>query len=151
MVDDDTFCILSACSWAWINTLISYTSSVSLTVIAQYTLRSTTYIGIALIFHQASANSVITLSVWSTRRWIARILFWRLYFYRKRIYKITSTDLRQFFLRGGIGLQFVNGSPVKPSWHVQIGVLFITLHCAPIPQEPGQGSLHFSRMQARRL
>lgn len=27
----------------------------------------------------------------------------------------------------------------------------ITLHCAPTPHEPGQGSLHFSLMQARLL
>lgn len=37
---------------------------------------------------------------------------------------------------------------MKPSGQVQIGMWFITLQFAPIPQEPGQGSLHFSRMQA---
>lgn len=48
-------------------------------------------------------------------------------------------------------MQLVKGSPVYPSGHVQIGVWFITLHKAPVPQEPGQGSLHFSLIHARLL
>lgn len=35
-----------------------------------------------------------------------------------------------------------------PIGQVQIGVWLITLHCAPIPQDPGQGSRHFSLIQA---
>lgn len=35
-----------------------------------------------------------------------------------------------------------------PSGHVQIGVWLITIHDALIPQDPGQGSMHFSRIQA---
>lgn len=34
---------------------------------------------------------------------------------------------------------------------MQIGVWFITLQVAPIPQDPKQGSLHFSLMQANLL
>ena len=32
-----------------------------------------------------------------------------------------------------------------------MGVWLITLHCAPDPHDPGHGSLHFSRIQARLL
>lgn len=52
---------------------------------------------------------------------------------------------------GGFGWQKVNGSPVKPSGHVHIGVWFITLQTALEPHEPGQGSLHISLMQAKLL
>lgn len=45
----------------------------------------------------------------------------------------------------------MNGSPVKPSGHVHIGVWLMTLHCAPAPHDPGQGSLHFSLMHAKLL
>lgn len=45
----------------------------------------------------------------------------------------------------------MNGSPVRPSIQVQMGVWFITLHCAPLPQEPGHGSLHFSLIHAKLL
>lgn len=55
-------------------------------------------------------------------------------------------------IRGnGLGKQLLNGSPVKPSGHVHMGVWFITPHCAPTPQEPGQGSLHFNVIHARLL
>jgi len=46
------------------------------------------------------------------------------------------------FLPGGIMLHCVNGSPVKPSMHVQIGRWFNTWHWAFIPHEPGHGSAH---------
>ena len=51
----------------------------------------------------------------------------------------------------GAGMQFVNGSPVNPGGQVQTGVWFITLHCAPAPQDPGHGSRHFSLRQAKLL
>lgn len=40
---------------------------------------------------------------------------------------------------------------MKPSGQVQIGVWFITLHSASTPQDPGQGSLHFSVIHAKLL
>lgn len=52
---------------------------------------------------------------------------------------------------GGLGVQLVKGSPVNPSKHVHIGVWLMTLHWAPIPQDPGQGSTHFSLIQAKLL
>lgn len=51
-------------------------------------------------------------------------------------------------LRGGAGEQDVKGSPVYPSGQTQIGVWFITEQRALNPQEPGQGSLHFSLIHA---
>lgn len=51
----------------------------------------------------------------------------------------------------GFGTQLTKGSPVRPSKHVQIGIWFTTLHCAPIPQEPKQGFSHFSLIQAKLL
>lgn len=45
----------------------------------------------------------------------------------------------------------MNGSPIKPSWHIQFGVWFITLQYALIPQDPGHGSWHFSRIHAKLL
>lgn len=40
---------------------------------------------------------------------------------------------------------------MNPSGHVQIGVWFNTLHSAPVPHDPGQGSVHFSLIQAKLL
>lgn len=42
----------------------------------------------------------------------------------------------------------INGSPVSCEGQLQIGLWFITWHLAPIPQVPGQGSLHFWFMHA---
>lgn len=50
-----------------------------------------------------------------------------------------------------MGKQFVNGSPVIPSGQIQIGVWLSTLQTAPVPHEPGHGSLHFSRIHAKLL
>lgn len=41
------------------------------------------------------------------------------------------------------GVHCVNGSPENPSLQKHIGVWLTALHCALIPQELGQGSLHF--------
>lgn len=48
-------------------------------------------------------------------------------------------------------IQILNGSPVYPSGQVQIGIWFTTAQLAPTPHEPGQGSEHFVRIQARWL
>lgn len=40
---------------------------------------------------------------------------------------------------------------MKPSGHVQMELWLITVQRALVPHEPGQGSLHFSRIQARLL
>ena len=47
-----------------------------------------------------------------------------------------------------IGWHLMNGSPVNLGGHEQIGEWFTTVHLAPIPQVPGQGSLHFWLLQA---
>lgn len=48
----------------------------------------------------------------------------------------------------GTGEHKVNGSPVKPSLHVQIGIWLTTLQLALAPHDPGQGSRHFWLIQA---
>jgi len=45
----------------------------------------------------------------------------------------------------------LKGSPEYPSEQVQAGVWLITVHRALMPQDPGQGSLHFSLIQALSL
>jgi hypothetical protein len=45
----------------------------------------------------------------------------------------------------------VNGSPVKPDGHTQLGMCTTTWHSALAPQDPGQGSWHFCLMHARWL
>ena len=42
----------------------------------------------------------------------------------------------------------MNGSPVKPFSHEQIGLWLLTWHLAFMPQVPGQGSVHFWLIQA---
>lgn len=46
-------------------------------------------------------------------------------------------------------LQLVNGSPINPSGHEQIGIWLTIAHWADIPQRPGQGSVHFSLRQTK--
>lgn len=48
----------------------------------------------------------------------------------------------------GVNWQLLNGSPLKPSKHIQIGVCAFTIQWAFRPQDPGHGSWHFWRMQA---
>lgn len=50
---------------------------------------------------------------------------------------------------GGILEHSVKASPVKLAAQVQMGMWFCTLHSALKPHEPGQGSLHFSVIQAK--
>lgn len=45
--------------------------------------------------------------------------------------------------------QCVNGDPWYLSGQLQIGLCFITLHKALVPQEPGHGSWHFPLIHAR--
>lgn len=73
MVDNGTNGICTAGTRARINALASYTSFISGAVIVEDTFRSAATIGIALIFWQTSAYSIVTLSVWTTWRWIARV------------------------------------------------------------------------------
>lgn len=42
----------------------------------------------------------------------------------------------------------MKGFPVKSSGQLHIGIWFITLQMAPIPHDPKQGFLHFSRIHA---
>lgn len=56
----------------------------------------------------------------------------------KRIYRLFHSLLNV------VGEQLMNGSPEYPSGQVQAGVWFITVQRAFKPQDPGQGSLHFS-------
>jgi hypothetical protein len=46
---------------------------------------------------------------------------------------------------------WVNGSPVNPDEQTQFGVWLTTWHSALVPQDPGQGSLHFKLIHARWL
>lgn len=45
----------------------------------------------------------------------------------------------------------MKGSPVYPSGQTHDGVWFNTIQLAPDPHDPGQGSLHFSLIQAKLL
>ncbi|KAJ4432721.1 hypothetical protein ANN_21358 [Periplaneta americana] len=117
---------LTASSWTRICTFVSDTSPVPRTVSTENTLGSTPSIWVSLVFWQTSANSIVALSIGA-----ARYMF--------------------ICLRGGVGPQLVKGSPVYPSGQVQTGVWLMTLHCAPAPQDPGQGSRHFSLRQAKLL
>lgn len=49
----------------------------------------------------------------------------------------------------GIGEHPENGSPVYPWSQEQTGICLTTAQLAWYPQEPGQGLLHFSDMQAK--
>ena len=63
--------------------------------------------------------------------------------------------LQGFTGRGGSGaigfwVQREKGSPMVPGGQLQIGLWFWTSQTAKTPQVPGQGSIHFWAMQARR-
>lgn len=75
MIDHFTYGIYSTSSWTWIKTFISNTSSISRTFRVKYALWPTAPIRISLIFWQTCTNTIITLSVWTTRRWVAWICF----------------------------------------------------------------------------
>lgn len=53
-----------------------------------------------------------------------------------------SMCIKHDLLGSGLGTQRVNGSPVKPGRHEQIGLWFTARHMACKPQIPGQGSTH---------
>lgn len=54
--------------------------------------------------------------------------------------------VRTIFLR--VKAHCENGSPEYPAGHAQIGLWFLTVHNAWIPQVFGQGSKHFWFVQA---
>lgn len=62
-----------------------------------------------------------------------------------------SIHLLIYWPLGGIGLHCVNAFPVNPSTHEHIATCLITWQLASIPQEPGQGSLHFWFIHAKLL
>ena len=45
-------------------------------------------------------------------------------------------------------MHLLNGSPDIPCGHVHIGLWLMTVHRAPMPHVPGQGSSHFVCKQA---
>jgi hypothetical protein len=64
---------LATCSWAGVGAPVSDASPVSRTVCAEDTFRSTTCVRVALIFRKTRAGSILTLSVRSARRRVARV------------------------------------------------------------------------------
>ena len=68
-----------------------------------------------------------------------------LYFVRE-VKKITF--LRKSVVFTGNCRHSINGSPVKVGAHEHMGVWLTEVHIAFIPQEPSQGFMHFSLMQA---
>lgn len=79
VVDDFTHGVLSACSWTRIDTFATNTGLISSAVRVQDTLWSASTVRISLIFGKTCADTVLTLRIRSTRRWIARIVIYGLW------------------------------------------------------------------------
>ena len=64
--------------------------------------------------------------------------------YEKYSFEGKEISLEWGILRGGMGEHPVKGSPVYPDTQTQTGECLRTVHVVLEPQDPGQGSLHFS-------
>lgn len=68
---------------------------------------------------------------------------------RQLLNKVDVNDIRSCRTNySPIIIHLINGSPVYLGLQLQIGLWFITLHSAAIPQVPGHGSIHFWFTQA---
>lgn len=75
MIDDFTDSILCTSPWTGINTFIAEASPIAQTVRVQYAFRTTTGVRISVIFWQTCADTIVTLSIRTTRRriaWVSR-------------------------------------------------------------------------------
>lgn len=80
MIINITYSILSTCSRTRIYTFIFHTCIMSWTIGVQYTFWSTANVWISLVFIETRAYAIITLSIWTTRRWITWVrINWRGY------------------------------------------------------------------------
>lgn len=87
-----------------------------------------------------------TFSIWSTGRRLARIywiLDWLLNYASGRQENLLVLFQRTDWTDILIGWHITNGFPVYRFGQLQIGLWFTTIHFAPIPQVPTQGSRHF--------
>jgi hypothetical protein len=73
VVDHITPGILTTGVWTRVNALLSDACLFPGAVLAQNTLRSASDVRISLEFSQASALAISALSIWSARRWVARV------------------------------------------------------------------------------
>lgn len=151
MNQDFADCILSAGTWAWVYTFAAQTGRMTRTIWVKYTFWTAASIWVAMIFGKTTTYSVVTLSIWSARWWVTGIaingiFLWSIWssYLNLVTFKFAVLDLRGCGLRW----QFVKGSPINPSGQIQEGIWFMTLQCASRPQDPGQGSMHFSRIHA---
>ena len=76
MIENVAFSVNSARSWARVYTFISNAGLITRAVRVSKTFGSTFSIGVTLILGYASADTSVTLGVWSTRVWITRVSFW---------------------------------------------------------------------------
>lgn len=74
VIDNVTNGILSTSTRTRINAFVSNTSFVTRTIRIEDTFWTTSCVWIALVFWQASANTIVAISVWSTWRWITWII-----------------------------------------------------------------------------
>ena len=65
--------------------------------------------------------------------------------YKQSSYIYLQTENKSLL---GMGEHLAKGSPVNPGGQMHVGMWFTTLHCAPVPQVPGQGSTHLNVMHA---
>lgn len=71
MIDHVAYRIAGTSTDTRIFALVPDTGSITRTIIVQHTLWSTTKSRVSIVFGQARTNSIVALSVRSTRRWIA--------------------------------------------------------------------------------
>lgn len=156
-----TYCVWAACSNAWINTFVSNTSKMVWAVLVAFAFSSAStilveWIALVSVVTEARSSPVTlpTFRIYSAWWWLARSWFWRTLrscLKEIRFQQKYKTDGLGILHGGGIRPQCVVGSPSYPTTHVHTALWLITEHLAFTPQEPGQGSRHFSEIHAKLL
>lgn len=139
----------------WVNTFFSNTSLITSTFWIDRTLGPATW-RCANVCWQArtwrNAINISTLRILATRTWIARVPVFLLsnilgWSYNAQVcfWEVKPWGyLIKFKVLRGILLHIVNGFPVKPLLHEQIGLWLFTLHTAFVAQVPEvHGLIHF--------
>jgi len=160
MVENFTSSIKTAGSRTRVNTFLIDTGSVLRTFGTDYAFRSAAW----RWADESRQTRTYCLSVniatlWIGSAWwrLTRILrccfnSWKCKKNKPKTFELIryKADLRFkiLYLRGGIGLQNLNASPVKPGRHVHVGTWVTTWQSAEGPHVPGQGSSHLFLTQA---
>lgn len=149
MTNNTTLSVHSASSRTWIFTFLINTSQIWRAFAITDAFRSTIRRRANVFCQTWTGWGIVnnsTLWIGTAGGWLTRILFWNIF--NCNIFEISFAGTFLVSNNILIAKHLTNGSPVNLSGQLQTGLWFTTWQIAPIPQVPGQGSIHFWLLHA---